>query len=138
LRFQLGEPSVILAFSTANEPALSKPSAPATDLILSKRPQQNLQVSGLLVTEFYGDGDRLAFNFDLENHLDVSPRIPSVEMFYGWENVWLSVEMFYGWENVWLSSVNFHCHGCASVCWPAGSLAALVYQGAALSVIESI
>jgi hypothetical protein len=65
---------------------------------LSKRLQKSGQVRSLFVAQFDIDRGVFAFNSNIEEHLNIAPCIPRVEILYIW-------------KNVWLNAIDLHCHG---------------------------
>jgi hypothetical protein len=65
-------------------------------LRLSERLHQSGQVRRLFVTQLDGDRGRFAFNSDVQEHLNITPCVPSVEVFHIGKNVRLNAIDLHG------------------------------------------
>jgi hypothetical protein len=73
------------------------------DLALSERLQKSGQVGRLFVAQLNSDRGWFAFNSNVQEHLNIAPCIPRVEIFY------------IG-KNVWLNAIDLHCHSGVPSC----------------------
>jgi hypothetical protein len=91
-------------------------------LRLSERLHQSGQVRRLFVTQLDGDRGRFAFNSDVQEHLNITPCVPSVEVFH------------IG-KNVRLNAIDLTARGCAPS-YPKSTMSHFAQSGAYCETIS--